>query len=82
VLDVTEYEITETLDTSGLSCPLPVLKAKKALKKLDIGSILKIISTDPGSKKDIHAWARVTKQELLHDEEIEGKYVYIVKRMN
>ena len=74
-------EVTETLDTSGLSCPLPILKSKKALKKLNVGDILKIISTDPGSKKDIASWCRVTGQELLEDGEEGGKFVYLVKRM-
>ncbi|MHA2250097.1 MAG: sulfurtransferase TusA family protein [Candidatus Kariarchaeaceae archaeon] len=81
MLDVTEYDITETLDTSGLSCPLPVLKAKKALKKLDVGSILKIISTDAGSKKDIASWSRVTGQELLQSDEGDGKFIFLVKRL-
>lgn len=74
-------EFTQELDTSGLSCPLPILKSKKALKALNIGDILKIISTDPGSKKDIASWARVTGQELLSDSEENGKFIYFVKRL-
>lgn len=74
-------EVTETLDTSGLSCPLPVLKSKKALKKLNVGDVLKIISTDPGSKADIPSWTRVTKQELVEEFEEDGKYIFIVKKL-
>lgn len=73
-------EANEVIDTSGLNCPLPVLKAKKAIKSIDVGSVLKIIATDPGSKKDIPAWARVTGQELLEETEEGGKFVFYVKR--
>ncbi|OLS25130.1 MAG: Sulfurtransferase TusA [Candidatus Heimdallarchaeota archaeon LC_2] len=76
---VTEYK--EVLDTSGLSCPLPVLKTKKAMKNLEIGDLIKVISTDVGSKKDIAAWARMTGQELIDTFEDEGKYIFIVKKM-
>lgn len=77
---MTLVEANEVIDTSGLNCPLPVLKAKKAIKSIDVGSVLKIISTDPGSKKDIPAWARVTGQEILEESEEGGKFVFYVKR--
>ncbi len=76
---MTEY--TEVLDTSGLSCPLPILKSKKALKAMNIGDILKIISTDAGSEKDIASWCRVTGQELMNSDKEDGKYIYFVKRL-
>jgi tRNA 2-thiouridine synthesizing protein A len=69
------------LDTSGMNCPMPVLKSKKALKELEIGKILKIISTDHGSIKDIPSWIKVTGQELIDQVEQEGKYIFYVKRM-
>ena len=74
-------DITETLDTSGLSCPLPVLKTKKAIKGLNVGDLLKIISTDPGSKKDIPSWARVTGQEIVDEGMEDEKYVFVVKKL-
>ena len=74
-------DATQVLDTSGLSCPLPVLKSKKALKTLNVGDVLKIISTDAGSKKDIASWCRVTGQELLASEEDGDSYIYYVKRL-
>ncbi|MCY3411875.1 MAG: sulfurtransferase TusA family protein [Candidatus Heimdallarchaeota archaeon] len=74
-------DFDQELDTSGLSCPMPILKSKKALKGLDIGKVLKIISTDPGSKKDIASWVNVTGQELLEEAEEGGKFVYFVKRL-
>ena len=74
-------DVKETLDTSGLSCPLPILKTKKALKKLDVGDILKVISTDPGSVKDMASWANVTGNELVSTNEEGGKWVYLVKKL-
>jgi tRNA 2-thiouridine synthesizing protein A len=74
-------DVTETLDTSGLSCPLPVLKTKKAIKGLAVGDLLKVISTDPGSKKDIPSWARVTGQEIVESSEEGDKYVFVVKKL-
>ncbi len=74
-------EANEVIDTTGLSCPLPVLKSKKALKNLEVGQILKIISTDAGSKKDIPAWTRVTGQELVEEAEESGKYIFYVKKL-
>ena len=74
-------EADEVIDTTGLSCPLPVLKSKKALKGLEVGKILKIISSDAGSKKDIPAWSRVTGQELIEESEEGGKYIFFVKKL-
>jgi len=74
-------EADEVIDTTGLSCPLPVLKSKKALKGLEVGKVLKIISSDVGSKKDIPAWSRVTSQELLEETEEDGKYIFFVKKL-
>lgn len=77
---MTEY--TQQIDTSGLSCPLPILKSKKALKKLEIGDILSIISTDAGSIKDIASWCRVTGQDLMEsNDEGNGTYTFLVKRL-
>lgn len=60
-------EITpdEVLDTKGLNCPLPILKAKKALKGMDNGKVLELASTDPGSVKDFEAFANATGNKLL-----------------
>ena len=76
-------EITpaKSLDVKNLSCPLPVLKAKKALKELEIGQILEIIATDPGSTNDIPAWTRSTGQELVDQKEENGVYYFYVKRL-
>ncbi|MCF8332418.1 MAG: sulfurtransferase TusA family protein [Bacteroidales bacterium] len=65
-------EITETLDCKGLSCPMPMMKLSKAMKKLKSGDILEMLGTDPGTKADLPAWCEKTGNELLEQEEIEG----------
>jgi tRNA 2-thiouridine synthesizing protein A len=75
-------EVHHTLDVRNLICPIPVLKSKKKLKTMKIGQVLEILTTDPGSKRDIPAWAYVTGQELLVSEESGPKeFRFLVKRM-
>ena len=62
-------EVNSTVDARGESCPKPVLMSKKAITKMDIGHVLEILTTDPGSLSDIPAWANVTGQELVSKEE-------------
>ena len=69
------------LDCSGLLCPLPVVKTKRAMKKIEIGQILEMIATDPGAVPDMEAWARQTRHELLHHEEqSEGVFRFLIKK--
>ena len=70
----------EELDASGLNCPLPILRAKKALNKLDSGKVLRIIATDPGSVKDFEAFAKQTGNELTDSTEEGGKYHFLIKK--
>ncbi len=70
----------EELDASGLNCPLPILRAKKALNTMDSGKILRIIATDPGSVKDFEAFAKQTGNELLESNEAGGKYEFLIKK--
>ena len=72
--------IAQTLDAKGLSCPMPVLKSKKAIKGIEIGQVLEILATDPGSMNDIAAWTRTTGQELLESSEDNGIYRFLVRR--
>ena len=75
-------EIHKTIDARNFNCPIPVLKSKKALEKLKIGQVLEVLTTDPGSKRDIPAWAEATGQELISlDEKIPEEYRFIVKRL-
>ncbi len=76
-------EVNKTLDARNLSCPMPVLKSKKALKELEINQILEILATDPGSMADIPAWARTTGQEMVSAEERGPKdFRFLVRRLN
>lgn len=68
------------LDASGLSCPLPIVKTKKALNDMASGQILKIISTDRGSIADMAAFAEQTGNALVSSTEEAGKYVFMMKK--
>lgn len=73
-------DIDIELDTRGLNCPLPILKAKKALTDMLTGQLLRVVSTDPGSTRDFQAFARQTGNELL-DQQVEGTdYIHVLKR--
>ena len=70
----------QVLDAKGLNCPLPILKAKKALKSLQSGQVLEVISTDPGSVADFAAFCRTTGNELLEQSEADGIFTYLIRR--
>jgi len=71
----------QTADFSGLACPMPIIKTKKAIDGLAVGEILKMISTDPGSVSDVQAWAKKTGQELIGHEESGGKFIFFIKKL-
>ena len=73
-------DFDQELDASGLNCPLPILRAKKALAGMDTGKILHIIATDPGSVKDFEAFARQTGNELMESKEAGGKFQFLIKK--
>lgn len=68
------------VDTRGLNCPLPILKAKKALAEMASGQTLKVVATDPGSVRDFQAFARQTGNELLEQETIGSEYIHVLRR--
>lgn len=68
------------LDASGLSCPLPLLKAKLELNRLASGAVLKVTATDAGSQRDFRAFARLAGHELLREEEADGVFRYWLKK--
>ena len=70
----------KTLDASGLSCPLPIVKTKKEIDSMAPGQVLEVISTDPGSKNDMTAWCKRTGNELLESSEEGGKFKFYVKK--
>ncbi|MCE7748408.1 MAG: hypothetical protein GPJ51_08415 [Candidatus Heimdallarchaeota archaeon] len=76
-------EIHKTIDARNFNCPVPIMKSKKAMEKLEVGQVLEILATDPGSKRDIPAWVQVTGQQLISVEDISPEeFRYIVKKMN
>jgi tRNA 2-thiouridine synthesizing protein A len=68
------------VDARGLNCPLPILRAKKALTDLGSGQVLKVVSTDPGSKRDFEAFARQTGHTLLRVDEQDRQWVFFLQR--
>jgi TusA-related sulfurtransferase len=68
------------LDTRGLNCPLPILKAKKALADMRSGEVLKVLATDPGSMRDFQAFARQTGNELVEQESSNDEFVHFLRR--
>ena len=72
--------IDKEIDTRGLNCPLPILKAKKALAELQSGQVLKVVSTDAGSVRDFQAFAKQTGNELLEQQTAEPDYIHVLRR--
>jgi len=70
----------QILDAKGLNCPLPILKARKALKEVPADGTLEIFSTDPGSVADFEAFCRQTGNELLESTEDDSVYRFLIKR--
>jgi TusA-related sulfurtransferase len=68
------------LDTRGLNCPLPILKAKKALADMSSGEVLKVMATDPGSVRDFQAFARQTGNDLLQQDTVGQEFVHFLRR--
>jgi tRNA 2-thiouridine synthesizing protein A len=73
-------EFDRELDASGLNCPLPILRARKALSEMQRGQVLRVISTDHGSIKDFEAFSRQTHNPLLSSGEAGGKFVFLIKK--
>ena len=67
------------IDTRGLNCPLPILKAKKALADMASGQVLKVVATDPGSNRDFQAFARQTGHELLEQQTVGADFIHMLR---
>ncbi|MCZ2102921.1 MAG: sulfurtransferase TusA family protein [Comamonadaceae bacterium] len=72
--------IDTELDARGLNCPLPILKAKKALTKMSSGQLLKVIATDPGSMRDFQAFAKQTGNELIEQQTVGEEFIHVLRR--
>jgi TusA-related sulfurtransferase len=73
-------DIQKEIDTRGLNCPLPILKAKKALTDMKSGDVLKVLATDPGSMRDFQAFARQTGNELIEQSKDRDEFVHYLRR--
>ena len=73
-------DFDKELDARGLNCPLPILRAKKALTDMGSGQVLKIIATDPGSVKDFQAFAKQTGNPLLASEAADKEFIFFMKK--
>ena len=72
--------IHKELDTRGLNCPLPILKAKKALADMASGDLLKVVSTDPGSMRDFQAFAKQTGNDLIEQSSVADEFIHLLRR--
>ncbi len=72
--------IGQELDTRGLNCPLPILKAKKALTAMQSGQLLKVVATDAGSLRDFAAFAKQTGNELIEQQTVGNEFIHVLKR--
>jgi len=75
-----EFMNKETLDASGLMCPMPIVKLAKKIKEIKVGDVLELIADDVGSKEDVPAWCKRTGNELLESKEEDGVFHYLIKK--
>jgi tRNA 2-thiouridine synthesizing protein A len=68
------------LDVTGLSCPMPLLKAKRALNELPAGACLRVVATDPGSVRDFEVFAKQSGNELLESSAASGRFVFLLRK--
>ncbi|MEG2999817.1 MAG: sulfurtransferase TusA family protein [Comamonas sp.] len=73
-------QIDQEIDTRGMNCPLPILKAKKALAGMESGQLLKVVATDTGSLRDFQAFANQTGNTLVHQETVGDEFIHVLRR--
>lgn len=73
-------EFNTELDASGLNCPLPILRCKKAMNGMQTSEVIKVVATDPGAVKDFEAYCKQTGHELVSSSEEAGKFVFFIKK--
>lgn len=72
--------ISKEVDARGLNCPLPILKAKKALADMESGQLLKVLATDTGSLRDFKAFAKQTGNELVEQSALNEEFIHVLRR--
>jgi tRNA 2-thiouridine synthesizing protein A len=73
-------ENLHTLDARGLNCPLPILRTKKAIAGMEIGEVLEVTATDPGSVKDLDSFCSQTGHELLSSNQADGEFIFRIRK--
>jgi len=79
-MGMSSMQVNKEIDTRGLNCPLPILKAKKALADMASGETLKVVATDPGSLRDFQAFARQTGNELIDQRTVGDEFIHWLRR--
>ena len=74
-------DIDVELDATGLSCPMPIMKLSKSVKSMEVGQVIKMISSDPGSEEDVPKWVKRSKNELLESNKESGSYIFVIKKL-
>jgi tRNA 2-thiouridine synthesizing protein A len=77
---VSEIAVKETLDVRGLACPMPVVKTRLAIDKLEVGDVLRVLATDRGSLTDIPAWAEATGNKVVSADDAGGEITFLVEK--
>ena len=80
VHEIKPMQAHKEIDTRGMNCPLPILKAKKALAEMQTGEILKVVATDPSSTRDFQAFARQTGNELVEQSQADAEFIHFIRR--
>ena len=75
-------DVDKELDVKGLTCPMPLLKAKKTLNDMEAGAVLRVLATDPGSLRDFEVFARQSGNKLLDSTNRDGVYCYYLRKKN
>ena len=73
-------QVDQKLDCKGLSCPMPIIKLSKTVKKMKSGEVLEMAGTDPGSKTDVPAWCNKTGNEFMEQKEADGAFIFYIKK--
>lgn len=79
-IDCFTHPVARELDARGLRCPMPLLKAKQALRDMAVNELLRVLATDAGSVRDFQAYAQLSGQELLAFAEVDAVYCYVLKK--
>lgn len=75
-----DIKVDLTLDAKGLSCPMPLLKTKKAINSIASGQVLEVLGTDPGSKNDLPGWCERSGHEFMGSEDGDGFFKFYIKK--